>query len=402
MPQPVVQLTGIQRASAAALVALTLASCGKKSPEPPKAGPPRVSIVELEPQDVVLKTELPGRTTAFKVADVRPQVGGLVRSQPFREGSDVKAGQLLYLIEPATFRASVANAEATLGKAEASLVSTRLKADRYKELLTIQAVSKQDTDDAAALVQQGLADIAADRALLATQRINLAWTRVTSPISGRIGKSTVTQGALVSADQTTALATVQQLDPIYVDLTQSSEAVMRLRREFAEGTLASGGADAAKVTLLLNDGTPYSHTGTLRFTDVTVDSNTSAVTLRAVFPNPKGELLPGLYVRAVIEEGVKRGALLVPQPAVARNDAGNPVAYAVAAGNKLEQRALVTERAVGNQWLVTSGLKAGDRVVVEGLQNARAGAVVAVVPAGAASAAGTPGGASSPPQAPKR
>ena len=402
MPQPAVRLTGIQRATATALVALTLASCGKKSPEPPKAGPPRVSIVELEPQDVVLKTELPGRSTAFKVADVRPQVGGLVRSQPFREGSDVKAGQLLYLIEPATFRASVANAEATLGKAEASLVSTRLKADRYKELLTIQAVSKQDTDDAAALVQQGLADIAADRALLATQRINLAWTRVTSPISGRIGKSTVTQGALVSADQTSALATVQQLDPIYVDLTQSSEAVMRLRREFAEGTLASGGAEAAKVTLLLNDGTPYGHTGTLRFTDVTVDSNTSAVTLRAVFPNPKGELLPGLYVRAVIEEGVKRGALLVPQPAVARNDAGNPVAYAVAAGDKLEQRALVTERAVGNQWLVTSGLKAGDRVVVEGLQNARAGAVVAVVPAGAASAAGTPGGASSPSQTPKR
>lgn len=395
MPKSAVPLTGSQRAVAAGLVALALMSCGKKPPEPPKPGPPSVSIVELKPQDVVLKTELPGRTAAFKVAEVRPQVGGLVRAQPFREGSDVKAGDLLYQIEPATFSASVANAEATLGKAEASLVSTRLKADRYKELVAIQAVSNQDADDAAAAVQQGLADAAAARALLATQRINLAWTRVTAPISGRIGRSSVTQGALVSASQTSALATVQQLDPIYVDLTQSSDEALRLRRALAAGTLASSGADAAKVSLLLKDGTPYAHTGTLRFAEMTVDPTTSAVTLRALFPNPKGELLPGLYVRAVIEEGVKRGALLVPQPAVTRNDAGKPVAYAVAADNKLEQRVLVTERAVGNQWLVTSGLKAGDRVVVEGMQSAKAGVAVSIVPARAASAASGAGGSAS-------
>ncbi len=376
-----------------AIAATLLAACGKKPAPPPAPGTPQVSVVELKAQAVTLRTELPGRTTPFLVSEVRPQVGGLIKARPFREGSDVKAGDLLYVIEPATFRASVATAEATLSKAQASLVSTRLRSDRYQELLGIQAVSKQDADDAAAALGQGQADVASARATLETQRINLAWTRITAPISGRIGRSTVTPGALVGANQATALATVQRLDPIYVDMTQSSDTFLRLKRELAAGTLASAGANAAKVSLLLADGTPYKHTGTLQFSDVTVDTASNAVTLRAVFRNPNGELLPGLYVRAVVEEGVNAAGLLVPQPAVSRDDAGKPVAFVVAADGKLQQRKLVTDRAVGNQWLVASGLAAGDRVVTEGLQNAKPGVAVKVVPPGTAGAAsGAEGG----------
>lgn len=369
-----------------------VAACGKKPAPPPAPGPPQVSVMQLRPQSVVLRTELPGRTTPYMVSEIRPQIGGLVKTKQFREGSNVKAGDLLYVIEPAAFQASVANAQATLNRAEASLVSTRLRSDRYRELLTIQAVSKQDADDADAALGQGQADVSAARAMLETQRINLAWTRITAPISGRIGRSTVTQGALVGANQATALATVQRLDPIYVDMTQSSDTFLRLKRELVAGTLATDGANVAKVSLLLADGTPYRLKGVLQFSDVTVDTGSNAVTLRAVFPNPRNELLPGLYVRAVIEEGVKPAALLVPQPAVARNDAGKPIAYVLTADSKLEQRTLVTDRAIGNQWLVASGLKAGEQVVVEGLQGAKAGVTVKVV--AAAASAASAGGAS--------
>ena len=376
---------------------LFLAACGKPPGGPPPAtGTRQVGVVDVRLQDVVIRTELPGRTSPFVVAEVRPQVGGLIKSRPFREGSDVKAGELLYQIEPATFRASVASAEATLGKAEASVVATRLKSDRYRELEAIQAVSKQDADDASATLLQGQADVASAKASLDTQRIALAWTRVTAPISGRIGKSSVTPGALVTTGQTAALATIQQLDPMYVDITQASSNVLRLKRALADGALKSGGADSAKVRLLFEDGTPYASEGVLQFSEVTVDQSTNSVTLRAVFPNPRHELLPGLYVRAVLEEGVKAQAVLAPQAAVTRDEAGRPIAYVVGADSKIELRALVTDRAVGADWLVSSGLKPGDRLVVQGLQNARPGVAVQVSAAAPASAA-SPGSATAVP-----
>lgn len=365
-------------ASAASL----LAGCGKapSGGPPPALATPQVGVLTLQTQRVAITTELAGRTTPVLTADVRPQVTGLVQSRNFREGSEVKAGTLLYQIDPATYRASLDSAKATLAKAQAALQTSRLKADRYRELVEIKAVSQQDADDANSTVGQGEADIASARAAVETARINLDYTRITAPISGRIGKSSITPGALVTANQTAALATVQQLDPIFVDVTQSSTAVLRLKRELAQGTLASAGANAAKVSLLLEDGTRYPLSGTLQFADITVDQNTGTITLRAEFPNPKGELLPGMYVRALLEEGVSDQALLAPQPAVSRDAAGKPVAYVVGADNKLELRALTTDRSIGDQWLVTGGLKAGDRLVVNGAQKARPGQTVEVLP----------------------
>ncbi len=362
-----------------------LTACGK----PPAGGPPpaletpQVGVLTVQPQRVAITTELAGRTAPVLVADVRPQVTGIVLSRNFKEGSEVKAGAVLYEVDPATYRASLDSAKAALAKAQASLQTSRLKADRYRELVAIKAVSQQDADDAIATLGQGEADVASAKAAVETARINLAYTRITAPISGRIGKSSVTPGALVTANQATALATVQKLDPIYVDVTQSSTALLRLKRALAQGTLSAAGGDAAKVAkvgLLLEDGTRYALTGTLQFSDVTVDQGTGAIILRAEFPNPQRELLPGMYVRAVLEEGVNEQALLAPQPAVTRDAAGKPVAYVVGAYNKLEQRALSTERAIGDQWLVTAGLKAGDRLVVNGAQNARAGQAVEVLP----------------------
>jgi len=369
---------------ALASTAVLLSACSKPAGmgPPPAQGTPQVGVMTVQVQDVTINTELPGRTAPVLIAEVRPQVTGLVRSRNFVEGSEVQAGEVLYEIDPATYRAS---AGAALAKAEANLQSTRLKAERYQELVTIRAVSQQDNDDAAASQQQAEADVASARASLETARINLAYTRVTAPISGRIGKSSVTAGALVTANQTTALATVQKLDPIYVDVTQSSAAVMRLRRALAQGDLNA--AAAARIGLLLEDGSRYPLEGKLQFSDVTVDPNTGAITLRAEFPNPKRELLPGMYVRAVVEEGSKRGALLVPQQAVTRDGSGKPLAYVVTADSKLEQRPLQIERAIADQWLVNTGLKAGDRLVVEGLQNAHPGAAVQVVPYTANSAA---------------
>ncbi|WP_394791717.1 efflux RND transporter periplasmic adaptor subunit [Rhodoferax sp.] len=363
---------------AVSTVAVVLAACGEAPHGPATAhGTPQVGFVVLEPQRVALTTELPGRTSPVLIADVRPQISGLVQARGFTEGSDVKAGELLYQIDPATYRASADSAQAALAKAEANLVSVKLKAGRYKELVAIKAVSQQDADDAAASQLQTEADVASAKAALQTAKINLDYTRIVSPIAGRIGKSTVTQGALVTANQADALATVQKLNPIYVDVTQSSSALLALKRALAQGKLSNG---TAKVKLLLEDGSPYPLEGKLQFSGVTVDQSTGAITLRAEFPNPKADLLPGMYVRAVVEEGVMDQALLVPQPAVSRDTTGKPIAYVVNADGKLEQRNITTDRAIGNQWLVSSGLKAGDKLVVEGQQKARPGAAVDAKP----------------------
>ncbi|HEX7866522.1 MAG TPA: efflux RND transporter periplasmic adaptor subunit [Variovorax sp.] len=391
--------------TAALVSTCMLVACGKPPGGPPPApGTPEVGIVTLQPQRVAITTELPGRTVPFLIADVRPQVGGIVKSRRFREGSDVKAGEALYQIDPATYQATYDSNVAALAKAKASLGTTRLKAERYKELVAIKAVSQQDYDDAAASLQQGEADVAAAKANVETSRINLAYARIDAPISGRIGKSAVTPGALVTASQSTALATIQQLDPIYVDVTQPSAAMLQLKQAMARGDLQKSGANAAKVRLLLEDGSAYPLEGKLEFSDVTVDQNTGAITLRAVFPNPDADLLPGMYVRAVLQEGVKEQALMVPQQAVSRDSTGKPTAFVVDAQHKLQRRTLETERAIGDQWLVRGGLQAGDQLVVDGQQRAAPGVEVKTVqwnpkpragstetakaaPAGAASAA---------------
>jgi membrane fusion protein (multidrug efflux system) len=359
--------------------ALSLIACGE-APHPPAPGPqgtPQVSVITVQANRLELTTELPGRIAPAQIAEVRPQVSGLVQARRFKEGSDVKAGELLYQIDPALYVASADNARAALAKAEASLVSVKLKAGRYNELVAIKAVSQQDADDAAASLLQAEAEVTAARAALQTQRINLDYTRITAPVSGRIGRSAVTPGALVTANQPTAMATVQQMDPIYVDVTQSSSALLALRRSLAAGDLKSG---TTTVKLLLEDGSSYALPGKLQFSEVTVDQGTGAVTLRAEFPNPKGELLPGMYVRAVVEEGVLEQAVLVPQPAVSRDTTGKPVAFVVGADGKLEQRALQTSRAIGDQWLISSGLKAGDKLVIEGQQKAHPGMPVDAKP----------------------
>jgi membrane fusion protein, multidrug efflux system len=364
---------------AALAAACLLTACGKPpGGAPPAAGTPVVGVLTVQPQRVALSTELPGRTVPFLIADVRPQVNGIVKTRNFREGSDVKAGAALYQIDPATYKAAYDSNVAALAKAQASLKTTRLKADRYKELVAIQAVSQQDYDDAAASLGQGEADVASAKANVETSRINLAYARVDAPISGRIGKSSVTPGALVTASQTTALATIQQLDPIYVDVTQPSASLLRLKQALARGELQQAGANAARVKLMMEDGSTYSLEGKLEFSDVTVDQSTGAITLRAVFPNPKADLLPGMYVRAVLQEGVKEQGLLVPQQAVSRDNAGKPTAYVVGSDNKLQRRTLETDRAVGDQWLVRSGLQAGEQLVVDGQQSARPGAEVKV------------------------
>lgn len=362
-------------------ITVLLAGCGKPpGGPPPDPGMPVMGVMKIQAQPVTLDTELPGRTVPYLIADVRPQVGGIVKTRDFREGGDVKAGQTLYVIDPATYKAAYDSNVAALGKAQASLKTTRLKAERYKELVEIQAVSKQDYDDAAAALGQGESEVAAAKANVESSRINLAYARVTAPISGRIGRSAVTPGALVTASQTTALATIQQLDPIYVDVTQPSAALLRLRRALAEGDLQRAGANAARVTLMLEDGSVYPLEGRLEFSDLTVDQETGAVALRAVFPNPKADLLPGMYVRAVLQEGVKQQGLLVPQQAVTRDSTGKPIAYVVGADNRLERRVLETDRAIGDQWLVRSGLTSGEQLVVDGQQRAAAGAEVKVVP----------------------
>lgn len=364
-----------------AAVSVLLSACGSPPGGPPPAeGMPVMGVVTLKPQPVTLSTALPGRTVPYLIAEVRPQVGGLVQSRPFTEGSDVRAGQTLYQIDPSSYRASYDNAVAALAKSQANLRTARLKAARYKELVAIKAISEQDGDDTIAALGQAEADVAAGKASVESARINLAYARVDAPISGRIGRSSVTPGALVTAGQADPLATIQQLDPIYVDVTQPSTSLLRLRQALASGALERTDDGAAKVQLVLEDGSPYPLEGHLAFSDVTVDQATGAVTLRAVFPNPHADLLPGMYVRAVLQEGVDRQGLLVPQRAVLRNGAGKPTAFVVGSDNKLQLRALETERAVGDQWLVRSGVKPGDVLVVDGLPRARDGIEVKTAP----------------------
>lgn len=377
--------------SAALTVALALGACGKSQAPaggmPPGAGgPPEVGVVTLAPETVAITSELAGRTSANVVAEIRPQIGGIIQQRAFREGSEVKAGELLYQIDPALYQANYASAKAAMTRAEANLTTLRSRADRYKELLSARAVSQQAFDDANATLRQTEADIAVSRAAIEVARINLNYTRVVSPISGRIGKSSVTQGALVTANQPTALATVQQLDPINVDVTQSSSELMQMRRALESGALKSAGKEQASVKLKLDDGSFYPLEGKLTFSEATVDPGTGSVTLRAVFPNPKRELLPGMYVRAVIEQGVREQVLMVPQQGVTHDPQGNAVAMVVNAEGKVESRILKTERAIGDKWLVTDGVAAGDKVIVEGLQKARPGSPVTAVPAGSKTA----------------
>jgi membrane fusion protein (multidrug efflux system) len=356
------------------------AGCNRRAQAPPPPSVAEVAVVTVRPQPVVLTTELPGRTSAYLVADIRPQVNGLIQKRLFTEGSEVKAGQVLYEIDPAPFQAALNTAQAALGRSEASLPSIRARVERYKDLLIDRAVSQQDYDDAVGALNQAEADIQYWKASVQTARINLGYTQVTAPISGRIGRSSVTDGALVTAYQPVSLATIQQLDPIYVDVPQSTTELLRLRRRLEEGRLHQDGANQEKVRLLLDDGTEYPLTGTLQFRDVTVDPTTGSYILRLIFPNPGGILLPGMFVRAVVEEGVHTQAVLIPQQAVARDLKGNAVTLVVDAEDKVQQRRLTLDRAIGNQWLVSAGLAAGDRVLVEGMQTARPGAAVKVVP----------------------
>lgn len=377
-------------AGAAFACALVLSGCGQPANTEAAAAAPDVGIVEIRTQAITLTTELSGRTSAFQVSEVRPQVGGIIQKRLFVEGADVKAGQALYQIDPASYQATYDSARASLAKAEASLISIRNKASRYEELVAIKAVSQQENDDSQAALKQAQADVAAARAALETARINLAYTHVTAPIAGRIGRSSVTPGALVTTGQAAALATVQQLDTIYVDVTQSSADLLRLRRDLASGQLKTAGANQAAVKLILEDGSTYPLAGKLQFSDVTVDQSTGSITLRAVFPNPGGALLPGMYVRAVLEEGAEEQAILAPQQGVTRDTKGNPTALVVGPDNKVELRVLKTRRTIGDKWLVSEGLKAGDKLIVDGLQRIAPGATVNPVPATAAEQSAAP------------
>ena len=367
-------------------VAVFLAGCQEEA-APPAQQKPTVGVVTLQAEPFAVTTDLPGRTRAYRIAEVRPQVNGIIQKRLFTEGSEVKAGQTLYQIDASTYRAAHDSAKASHARAEANLYSARLKATRYADLVKIDAVSKQANDDAVAALKQAEADVASARAAVETARINLDFTSVTSPISGRIGRSAVTPGALVTANQATALATVQQLDPIYVDLTQSSAELLGLRRAMEAGKLKSSSAKAVPVQLVLEDGTQYAAEGKLAFSEVTVDQGTGSVTLRAVFPNPKGELLPGMYVRAKLAQGEADNAILVPHAAVSRDPRGNPMVMVAGAENKVEARMITTTRSLGDKWVVTDGLAAGDRIIVDGLQRIRPGATVQPQEAGAAAPA---------------
>lgn len=365
----------------ALLGSAVLTGCAKKPAPPAAPAAVEVGVVTVTASPVTLTRELPGRTSAFRVAEVRARVNGIVQKRLFDEGSDVKAGQPLYEIDPAPYQAALDSAKASLARAEANAASIRLQEERSKQLVGARAISQQEYDDALAGLQAAEADIAAAKAAVLTAEINLGYTTVTSPISGRIGRAEVTEGAYVQAATATLLATVQQLDPLYVDLTQSSTEVLQLRRALAEGRLTATAAGDAKVALLFDNGAPYAEEGSLEFSDVTVNASTNSITLRAIFPNPRGELLPGMFVRARLDEGSTPAALLIPQLGVTRNTKGQPTALVVGADGKVELRVLTVDRAIGNQWLVADGLKDGDRVIVQNLQRIGPGVTVTAVPA---------------------
>ena len=380
-------------AGLALAVSLLLAACGKEAQQGPGGGmpgAPAVTVVTVQPESVPVTTELPGRTSPYLVAELRPQVSGIVKSRLFKEGSVVQAGEVLYEIDQATYQATFDSARAGLARAEANLDAARLKAGRHAELVKIEAVSQQANDEAQAAMKQAQADVGAARAALERARIDVAYTRVTSPIAGRIGRSSVTPGALVTANQAAALATVQQLDPIYVDLTQSSAELLRLKRDFESGTLQRAGGNGVPLQLVLEDGSEYGARGKLAFSEVTVDPTTGSVTLRAVFPNPKGELLPGMYVRARLTQGTQENIFLVPHAAVSRDPKGNATVMVVNGENKAELRTVKAAQSFGDKWVVTEGLAAGDRIIVEGLQRVKPGAPVQAQAAAAPAPAAGP------------
>jgi membrane fusion protein (multidrug efflux system) len=370
-------------------VAFVVTGCGPT--HGPQKGPPEVGVVVLKAEAVPLTAELPGRTAPLATSDVRPQVTGILKAILFEEGGLVREGQPLYQIDPAPYQAAYDSAKASLENAEANLTTTKLKAERYAELVKQNAIAKQDRDDAEAAYKQAVANVALQKANLEAAAINLGYTRITSPITGRIGRSVVRPGALVTADQTTALTTIQTLDPIYVDVNQSSAELVRLEQSAAAGHMSRRTPATASATLQLEDGTPYAHEGTFQFSEVTVDPTTGAVVLRAKFPNPEGLLLPGMYVRATIIEGIAHDAILAPQRGVSRNEKGEPTALVVDDHGIARLRVLTAPRVIGSNWFVTSGLEPGDKLIVEGIQKAQPDMPVHAVPAGSPPAVRTSG-----------
>lgn len=359
-------------------LALVLSACSAKhKPQAPAA--PEAGYVVMTTQAVPLEIELTGRTEAYESSEVRPQVSGIIKARNFTEGSIVHQGQTLYEIDPSLYRAAAAQAQANLANAEATYAAAKAKAERYKPLAEIEAVSKQDYTDAVAAAKQAAAQVAQNKAALETARINLHFTTVPAPITGRIGRSLVTTGALVTNGQTSALTTIERLDPIFVDIQQSSTDLLALRQELSSGGVTPS---SANVQLLLEDGTVYPHPGKIEFAEALVDENTGSVTLRARFPNPQGLLLPGMFVRARLAQAIAPNAILVPQQAVSRDPRGNATVFVIGAGNKAEVRPITADRTIGDKWLVTAGLSAGDKVITEGLLRVRPGEVVRPVPAG--------------------
>jgi membrane fusion protein, multidrug efflux system len=364
------------RALILTLTATLAAGCGASSKEGAANLPPEVGVIVVQPQRASISTQLPGRTIAYRIAQVRPQVSGIIKKRLYTEGAVVAAGQPLYQLDPAPYQAAADSARAALAKADANALTTRQKYERYQQLALSGDVSQQDRDDVTANMRQAEADQATARAAVETAQINLGYTRIVAPIEGRTGTSAYTEGALVTANQDNALTTVQQYDPMYVDLAQAAADVLRLRQQFAAGKLKRSDERGARVQLLLEDGSLYGREGRLEFTGVTVSESTGAITLRAVFPNPDGTLLPGMFVRAQLDQATDESALLLPQQAVSRDTRGGAIALVVGAQDRVEQRSLSVEAAGGNLWRVSSGLSRGDRVIVQGQQKAHVGAAV--------------------------
>lgn len=359
------------------LFALFLLGCEKKKPMPQI---PEVSVIKIETEEILLTTELPGRTSPYRIAEIRPQVSGIILKRYFTEGSNVKVGEVLYQIDPAQYKAAYDNAKAALSRAEANLQSVKARYERYQELIKVNAISKQEFDDVKAQYEQTLSEIEALKAQVRNAQINLGYTKITAPISGRIGKSNVTEGALVTAYQPQELTRIQQLDPIYVDIPQSTKELRELEKRLEQGRLKYAGKEQNKVKIILEDGTVYPYDGTLQFKDVTVDPTTGSVILRAIVPNPKGVLLPGMFVRALIREGINKQAILISQQAVFRDTKGNPFVYIVDSENKVQIRPIQVDRAIGDKWLVSEGLKVGEQLIIEGVQKIMPGAPVKPVP----------------------
>lgn len=357
-----------------------LAGCGQQQKAMGTPPPPEVGVVTIQSKPVPIMTDLPGRIDPIRTAQVRARVAGIVLKRVFTEGSDVKAGDLLFQIDPAPLQAAYDSAKASLAKAQANVKQAQALADRYTKLVKIKAVSQQEYDNAVAAAAQGKADVLAAKAALETASLNLGYATVTAPISGRIGQALITEGALVGQGQATEMAVIQQMNPIYFDFTESSTELLKLRREFESGQLKKVASDEAKITLLLEDGTVYPHPGKLLFSDVTVDPTTGMVTLRAEFPNPDDVLLPGMFARARLEQAMDNNAITVPQRGVTYGPDGKPSVLVVTPDDKVEARSITVSSAMDNSWIATSGLKAGDRVIVSGLQKVRPGITVKPVP----------------------